>query len=168
MTTSLPEPSNSHPWYAHSKVLLCTRPSERGTFLHTVSSASINTCAARWCTAQLLILQLRPALCLVCKLNCFIRHGLLNCGHKHGPLNAQIDICKTTLQMLHEVHAFVKSKHVKDVCFKHSSVQYQLQLLVDKPVRTQIHKSLPLSVAAPQHYVFACMTLQISGVAVQA
>ena len=70
--------------------------------------------------------------------------------------------------MLHEVHAFVKSKHVKDVCFKHSSVQYQLQLLVDKPVRTQIHKSLPLSVAAPQHYVFACMTLQVSGVAVQA
>ena len=50
------------------------------------------------------------------------------------------------------------------VGFERSSAQ-QLQLLCDKPVRTQIHKSLPLSFAAPQHYVFACMLLQDSCVA---
>lgn len=45
------------------------------------------------------------------------------------------------------------------VGFERCSAQ-QLQLLGDEPVRTQIHKSLPLSFAAPQHYVFACMLLQ--------
>ena len=89
-------------------------------------------------------------------------------GHKYGPLHAQTDLrnntTKTEQQLLLGLHTSVKSKHANYVSFEHSSAQ-QLQLLGDKPVWTQIHKSLPLSFAAPQHYVFACMTLQVSGVA---